>query len=165
MSGPIRCIWRAGAFYPYDASTFRDVNARYAEREIVMLDDAKGRSRNSHDHFFAVVGEAWGTLPEHMRDRLPTPDSLRHYALCKSGYCDVETFVASSKAEALRIAGFVRKGEVIVTIDGPTVTRLTPHSQSQKAMGARVFQESKAACLDVIAGLLETTPDKLSVAA
>lgn len=165
---PIRCVFKQGAFYPYDARTMRDVGKRYAEMEVVMLDDAKGRSKTSHDHFFAVVVEAWQTLPEHLSDRFPTSESLRHYALCKTGFCDVETFTASSRAEALRLTDFIRAGRrdgVQVVVNGASVTRLTPHSQSMKAMGGRVFQESKAAVLDVIAGLLETTADRLELAA
>lgn len=165
---PIQCIFKQGAFHPYDARTMRDVGKRYAEMEVVILDDAKGRSKTSHDHFFATVVEAWHTLPEHLADRFPTSESLRHYALCKSGFCDVETFTASSRAEALRLCDFIRAGRrdgVQVVVNGASVTRLTPHSQSMRAMGGRVFQESKAAVLDVIAGLLETTADRLAVAA
>ena len=168
MAEPIRCVWKGKAFHPYDARTFRDVAARYGEGEVVVLDDAKPRSKVSHDHFFALVAEAHETLPEHLAARFPTPDSLRHYALCKARYCDVDTFVASSKAEAMRLVSFVRTGAqagVQVVCDGPTVTRLTPHSQSLKAMGGKVFQESKSACLEVIADMLETTVAAMAVAA
>lgn len=165
MTSPIPYIWTGDSFRPETRRALAEAQSRYGEGEVVPLDVANPRSRASHDHFFAVVGEAWATLPETMKDRFPTSESLRHYALCMSGHCDVETFVASSRAEALRLASFVRKGEVIVTVDGPTVTRLTPHSQSQKAMGGRVFQQSKADCLDVIAGLLDVPAQALGVAA
>ena len=165
MTGPIPFIWTGEAFAPETPRAHRAASSRFGVGEVVPLDVAHPRSKVSHDHFFALVAEAHGTLPEHLAERFPTPDSLRHYALCMAGYCDVETFIASSRAEALRLAGFVRKGEVIVTVEGATVTRLTPHSQSMKAMGGKVFQESKAACLEIIAGLLETTPEALGRAA
>jgi hypothetical protein len=157
MSGPLQCIWTGEAFKPANRRSLLDAGDRYGAGEIVLIDPERPRSKASHDQFFAIIGEAWESLPEHLSGRFPTPDSLRHYALCKARFCDVETLVASSKAEALRLAGFVRSGAkdgVQVVQDGATVTRLTPHSQSMKAMGAKVFQESKAAVLDVIADLI-----------
>lgn len=162
----LSCIWKdgEGVFKPADARSLREARDTYGDGEVVALDAVKGRSKTSHDHFFAVIVDAWETLPE-SETRFPTAETLRSWALCKSGYCDVETFVASSKAEALKLAGFVRKGNVWVTVNGPQVTRLTPHSQSMKAMGGKVFQESKSAVLDVIGTLLETTPETLARAA
>ena len=160
----IQCVWTGEVYRPLNARQVREANAQHGEGEVVVLDVVKGRSKTSHDHYFAVIEDAWQTLPE-SETRFPTAETLRSWALCKAGYCDVETFVASSRAEALRLAAFVRKGNVWVTIDGPTVARLTPHSQSMKAMGGKVFQESKTACLEVIAGLLDTTADQLARAA
>lgn len=168
MSGPVECIWTGEAFKPSTPYQVRKAAERFGVGEVAPLDVVNPRSKVSHDHFFAVVSDAHGTLPEALSERFPTADSLRHYALCKAGYCDVETFVGSSRAEALRLAAFIGAGArdgVQVVVNGATVTRLTPHSQSMKAMDAKVFQESKAAVLEVIAGLLETTPDKLAAAA
>lgn len=168
MAGPLQCVWTGEAFKPANRRSLLEAGDRYGSGEVVWIDPERPRSKVSHDQFFALVGEAWESLPEHLAARFPTPESLRHYALCKSGHCDVETFVASSKAEAMRLAAFIRSGAkdgVQVVVNGSTVTRLTPHSQSMKAMGAKVFQESKAACLDVIAGLLEVTADDLRRAA
>lgn len=168
MTRPVECIWTGEVFKPANPGQHRAASARFGEGEVVPLDVAHGRSKVSHDHYFAVVTEAHGTLPESLAERFPTPDSLRHYALCKAGYCDVETFVGSSRAEALRLAAFCRAGAkdgVQVVVNGASITRLTPHSQSLKAMGGKVFQESKSAVLETIAGLLETTPDRLAVAA
>ncbi len=168
MSGPLQCIWTGEAFRPASRHAMTEAGNRYGAGEVVLIDPERPRSKVTHDHFFAVVTEAHATLPESMGDRFPTPDSLRHYALCKAGHCDVETFVASSRAEALRLAGFCRAGAkegVQVVVNGASITRLTPHSQSQRAMGAKTFQESKAAVLSAIADLLEATPDKMAVAA
>lgn len=161
---PIECIWTGDVFRPNGPRHLRAATSRFGDGEVVPLDVAHPRSMKSHDHFFSVVQDAWDTLPE-SETRFPTAEALRSWALCKAGYCDVETFVASSKAEALKLASFVRKGNVWVTVNGPQVTRLTPHSQSMKAMGGKVFQESKTKCLEVIAGLLDTSPDQLARAA
>lgn len=168
MSGPLQCIWTGEAFKPANRRTHQDADTRYGAGEVVWFDPERPRSKVSHDHFFAIVGEAWENLPERLAERFPTSDSLRHYALCKSGYCDVETFVAASEAEAPRLAAFIRSGAkdgVQVVVNGASITRLTPHSQSQKAMGAKVFQESKAAVLNVLADLLEVQPEALRRAA
>lgn len=168
MPAPISCIWTGEAFKPSNRRAHQDAEQRFGAGEVVWFDPERPRSKVSHDHFFAVVGDAWGNLPERLAARFPTSDSLRHYALCKGGFCDVETFVGSSRAEALRIAAFIRSGAkdgVQVVVDGATVTRLTPHSQSLKAMGAKTFQESKARVLEIIADLLEVSASDLSVAA
>lgn len=164
MSAPLQCIWTGEAFRPANRRSLEAADDRYGAGEIVWIDPERPRSKVSHDHFFIVVREAWQTLPEHLGSRYPTEDSLRHFALCKAGYCDVETFVASSRAEGLRLAGFIRAGAkdgVQVVVNGPAITRLTPHSQSLKAMGAKVFQESKAAVLEAIADLLDVQPEAL----
>jgi len=158
VTGPIECVWTGDAFEPSTAWHRRAAASRFAQGEVIPLDVWHPRSKASHDQFFALVSEAHGTLPEHLAERFPTPDSLRQYALCKAGYCDVDTFTAASKAEALRLSAFVKRtaGEGIqVVVDGPNVTRLTPHSQSMRAMGGQTFQESKAKCLEVIADLLD----------
>ena len=48
---------------------------------------AEHRSKASHDHFFAIINEAWKNLPEDMGDDFPSPEHLRKWALIKSGFC------------------------------------------------------------------------------
>lgn len=154
-ANPIECTWTGEAFKPATQKAARLAALRYGVGEVVPLTEWRSRSRASHDHFFAVLGDLWATLPEHQAQRWPTPDALRHEALCRKGFCDVATFFASSNAEAQRVAGFIREAGVIVTIEGRAVTKLTPHSQSKSAMGARRFQESKDAILSFVADVLE----------
>lgn len=165
MTAPIQCVWTGEAFKPTTDRFRRAADDRFGVGEVVVLDQVQARSQASHNHYFSCIHEAWASLPEDMAARFPTEDSLRAYALCKAGFCDVETFVASSKAEAQRLAAFVNKGQVLVTVSGPTVTRLTPHSQSMRAMGAKAFHDSKAAVLDVIADLIGVSPEDLRSAA
>lgn len=165
MTPPIQCVWTGEAFKPTSDRFRRAADERFGAGEVVTLDQVQARIQNTHNHYFAVLHEAWASLPEDLSARFPTEESLRSYALCKAGYCDVETFVASSKAEAQRLAAFVNKGNVLVTVMGATVTRLTPHSQSMRAMGAKSFNESKAAVLDVIADLIGVQPEDLRSAA
>ena len=65
-------------------------------------------------------------------------------------------FVASSKAEATRLAAFLRPIDdyAVVSVDHCVVTVWTAQSQSMKAMGKEAFQESKTKVLDYVGSLL-----------
>lgn len=168
MTHPIPCIWTGSVFQPSEPRFVRMAAAEYGQGEVVPLIRQEPRSQRSHDHYFAVVHEAWLNLPEALSQRFPTEDRLRKYALCKAGYCDVETFVASSRAEAVRLSSFLTAGArdgVQIVLNGASITRLTPHSQSLKAMGKRVFQESKDKVLAVLADMIGVEPEALGRAA
>ena len=117
----------------------------------------------SHDHFFASVQEAYNNLPEDLADDFASPEHLRKWALIKAGYRDERSIVASSKAEALRIAAFIRPMDEfsVVVVREATVTQLTAKSQSLRAMGKVEFQRSKDAVFDVLAKLIGTSVDDL----
>ena len=168
MTAPIPCVWTGSAFEPINARFARMADDQHGVGEVVNLAPVEDRSAASHRHYFAAIREAWMNLPEHLADRYPTPESLRHAALNRAGYCDVETFVASSRAEALRLAAFLRSGVrdgVEVVVNGAAITRLTPHSQSMRAMGKERFTASKEAVLNTIAQLIGVTTAALHEAA
>lgn len=168
MTAPIRCVWTGLAYEPVNARFLKVADEQHGVGEVVNLAPVEERSGGSHRHFFVSVNEAWQNLPEHLAGRYPTADSLRHAALCRAGYCDVETFVASSKAEALRLAAFLRSGVrdgVEVVVNGAAITRLTPHSQSMKAMGKETFEASKEAVLNTIAQMIGVRTEELHRAA
>ena len=157
MTAPIPCVWTGRAYEPVSARFLKLADEQHGQGEVVNLAPVEDRSAASHRHYFAAIREAWMNLPEHLADRYPTPESLRHAALNRAGHCDVETFVASSKAEAMRMAGFLRSGVrdgVEVVVNGAAITRLTPHSQSTKAMGKETFEASKEAVLNTISKLI-----------
>lgn len=131
--------------------------------EVYRLEEVQDRSAASHRHYFAAVNNAWANLPENLADRFPSSEHLRKFALCKSGFRDERTFVASSKAEALRLAAFIRPIDdyAIVAVSDRTVTQYTAWSQSQAAMGKAEFQRSKDAVLDVLAEMIGTDPATL----
>lgn len=124
--------------------------------EAYHLEVVEERSAKSHRHYFASLNEAWQNLPDTALERLPTSEHLRKFALIKTGYHDSKSIVASSKAEAQRLAAFVRPAEefVIITVEGATVTVFTAKSQSQKAMGKEMFQASKDAVLSYVSDLI-----------
>lgn len=166
MMQPIPCVWTGEAFIPR-GNLKALVAEHYGEGEVVALEPVEERSSKSHAHYFACVGAAWQTLPDEAMDRFPTASHLRKYALIKAGYRDERSIACSSRAEALRLAAFIKPMDeyAIVTVAGSAVTVHTAKSQSVKAMGSKVFQESKDAVFAVLADLLGVEPTALRKAA
>jgi hypothetical protein len=137
--------------------------AHFTIGELYKLEQIEDRSRVSHNHFFAVLHEAWINLPEEMAERWPTEDHLRKWALIKTGYADQRQHVCSSHAQAVRTAAFIGPMDsfAIITVTNCVLTVWTAQSQSMKAMGKKEFQASKTAVLDYIAGLIDVEPGAL----
>jgi hypothetical protein len=131
----------------------------FGDGEVVTLEVREERSSASHRHYFAQLKEAHDNLPDEIAERLPTPEHLRKYALIRSGYRDERSIVCASKAEALRVAGFVKPLDefAIVTTQGAVVSVWTAKSQSVRAMPKGEFQESKDRVLAYVASLIGTT--------
>lgn len=154
MNAPLPFRWTGEAFEPLPRAR-RACDEAFVIGEVYTLAEEKARSAATHRHYFAMINEAWQTLPEHMASQFPTAEHLRKFALIKTGFADSRQIVAASKAEALRLAAFIRPLDEygVVTVEGAVVTHWTAQSQSTRAMGAKRFQESKTAVLDYIASL------------
>lgn len=166
MSASIPFRWEGDSFVP--ATGFaRRCDELFVVGQVYRLAEQEDRSAASHRHYFACINTAWENLPEAAAGQFPSPEHLRKFALIKAGYADSRTLVASSKAEAVRLAAFVRPLDTfaVVAVSEATVTVWTARSQSAKAMGKRDFQESKDRVLDIIAGLIGTDPATLSAQA
>lgn len=164
MSGPppILCAWDGEAFVPLPRFA-RLADKGYVVGETYPLVVHEDRSQASHRQYFAAVHDAWQNLPEDAAERFPTSEHLRKYALIKAGFRDERSVACSSKAEAQRVAAFIRPMDdfAVVTVSGPLVTVYTAKSQSYRAMGKEDFQRSKEAVLDVLAGMVGVTPGAL----
>lgn len=141
----------------------RVADRQYVVGEIYRLVPEESRSAASHNHQFAEIEEAWRNLPETLAMEFPTSTHLRKFALIKAGYCDKQSIVCSSKAEAVRVAAFIKPIDAyaVVDVSGTVVTRYTAQSQSRRAMGAKVFQESKTAVLDIVSAMVGVKPAAL----
>lgn len=128
---------------------------------------AEHRSKASHDHFFAIVNEAWKSLPEDMADDFPSPEHLRKFALIKAGFCSETRIVCANNGEAMTLATKAKSMDkyAIVSIDGKAVTIWTADSQRKDAMGRQAFQEAKERALHVISDLIGTDAATLKEAA
>lgn len=160
---PFQAIWQDGVLRPLQR--FHDaLVAEFGEGEIVTLERREGRSASSHNHYFAMIGEAWNNLPEHLADRYPTAEHLRKEALIRAGYRDERSIVCASKAEALRVGAFIRPMDefAIVAVSEAVVRVFTAKSQSAKAMGKADFQASKEKVLAILADMIGVAPKALA---
>jgi hypothetical protein len=158
MSGPVLLQWNGEAFQPANRHWARECDKRFVVGEFYTLAEHNDRSRNSHRHFFAAVNDAWRNLPEQYSG-LPFAESAEHlraYALIRTGYCDAHTIVCSTKAEAMRLAAFIRPIDAfsVVDVKEATVTRYVAKSQSMRAIGKEEFSASKSAVLDFLDDLI-----------
>lgn len=127
---------------------------QFGEGEVITLERHEERSDATHRHYFACINEAFNNLPEG-DERFPTPESLRHWALIRSGYCTVSDCVCDTPEQARTVAAFtgVAEGTIVVVRDN-VVRKYTAKSQSIRAMNKDEFQRSKQDVLDTIAELL-----------
>jgi hypothetical protein len=165
-TAPMVFRWHEGAMVPLHRFA-RMAHQQYEPDQTYFLGEVEERSKRSHDHFFATVDEVFDNLPDEFADRWAAPDELRYWALIKTGFHHRSEFVCASKAEAPRLAAFLRQieGYAIVVVRDAVVTRYVAKSQSKKAMGAADFQDSKAKVLDILAELIGVPPEQLSSAA
>lgn len=158
MTAPIMFRYEGeGLFVPASDYWSRRADLIYVVGETYQMVPHEDRSQATHNHFFASIGNAWQNLPDAMLDEYPTAEHLRKKMLVKCGYADERSIVCASKAEAQRVAAFIKPMDeyAIVVVREAVVRVYTAQSQSTKAMGRKLFQESKQAVLDAIDALLE----------
>jgi hypothetical protein len=156
-------------YYTWDGEALVPRHPALCDRHLTVgeeycLVEHHERSRRSHAHYFSCIHAAWLSIPEHLADRFPTSEALRKFALIKAGYADERSIVCASKAEAQRVAAFVKPMDTyaVVVVKEAVVSVFTAKSQSTKAMGRKVFQESKVAVLEYVADLIGVTPEALA---
>lgn len=163
---PIPPLW-----FRFDGEHLIPLRPTMTDRHLVVGEsycfvEHHERSANSHRHFFACLNEAWRNLPDELLDEYPTAEHLRKKALVRKGYADERSIVCGSKAEAQRIAAFMKPMDdfAVVTVRDAVVRVYTAKSQSVKAMGAKEFAASKSDVLDFVADLIGVTTDQLAKA-
>ena len=82
-------------------------HAIYGQGEIITVEEVQERSAKSHAHYFAVITEAWRSLPEAIADDFPSAEHLRKRALIDAGYCTETRMAFKTNAEAIAAAAFV----------------------------------------------------------
>lgn len=163
MTVPLLFTWTGDSFVPLKRFQ-KACDDQFVIGERYLLEETKERSQVSHNHYFASLHDGWLNLPETVAERFPTVEHLRKWCLVRVGFHDQRSIVASTKAEAQRIAAFIRPVDefAVVIVSECTVTIYTAKSQSKKAMGAADFQKSKSAVLDLIANMIGTDAGSLA---
>jgi hypothetical protein len=162
MSVTLPCRWTGEAFEPLPGFRKR-ADAAFVVGQVYHMEPIEERSARTHKHYFFCINEAWQSMPEDFAERFPTPEALRKFALIKAGFADSRQIVAASKAEALRLAAFIRPMDeyAVVSVSGAVVTVWTAQSQSMRAMGKDRFKASKDGVLAAIEELLDLDPGTL----
>ena len=157
--------WDGDAFVPLRGFRLR-CDREFVVGQHYVLEAIEERSAASHRHYFAAINEAWKNLPERVADRYSSPEHLRKAALIHEGYRDERSIVCASKAEAQRVAAFIRPMDsyAVVVVREAVVIVYTAQSQSMRAMGKAAFAKSKDAVLDYVAGLIGTPREALNQA-
>lgn len=141
----------------------KQCNEQFVVGEEYPMTILEARSRNTHNHFFASVHEVWKNLPEDIATDFPSPEHLRKWALCKTGWSIMKNFVCETPDHAKQLALFARSIDeyAVIEVRGNIVRIHEAKSQSAAAMGKEEFQKSKSDVLDKIAELIDVKPAQL----
>lgn len=160
---PVIFEWNGDAMVPLQR--FASLcDRQFAVHERYTLVPHEERSSASHRHFFAALFDCWLNLPEDQAQRWPSVEHFRKWLLIQAGYADERSIACPSKAAALKVAAFVKPMDeyAVVAVSESVVKVFTAQSQSTRAMGPKVFQESKQKVLDIAADLVGVKPETLS---
>jgi hypothetical protein len=144
----------------------RQCDEQFLVNEEYPLTILEARSRASHSHYFACIHENYQNLPEALKDKIPSEEHLRAWALVETGQCTDKYFVCDSPEHALSLGANIRERSplCVITISGNVVRTRDAISQSASAMGKEQFDESKRKVLDYIAGLIGVKRSELEKA-
>ncbi len=155
----ITFVWNGEAMVPQERFAKR-ADQDFVVGEQYRMQVFEMRSWATHNHQFAWIGEAWLNLPENLKGAYPTPEHLRKRALIEAGYYDEEIIDVGTKSGALRVASYARSHDdfALVITRGPLVVIHKAKSQSRRVMDAKTFQESKSKIMEIIAGMIGSSP-------
>ncbi|GAA0589073.1 hypothetical protein [Paenochrobactrum glaciei] len=155
-SMPIMMQWDGEAMVPASSYWASCADRQFVIGEAYKMVEHHDRSGVSHNHYFASITNAWNTLPDHLLVEYPSAEHLRKKMLVKCGYADERSIVCASKADALRVAAFIKPMDehAVVSVREAVVRVYTAQSQSMKAMGKQEFQQSKQSVLEEIDKLI-----------
>jgi hypothetical protein len=160
---PVVFVWTAeGTMVPLPR--FHNLcAAQFSVDEEYALEIVQGRSRASHNHYFAALHEGWLNLAEEYKNDFRSEDHLRDWCLCKAGYCTHTRYVLNTAADARMMHDALKKENhcTIVGVTGNVCIVYHPESQARASMNKERFEESKRAVLDLVASMARTTRREL----
>jgi hypothetical protein len=160
---PVAFIWSGREMVPLDR--FRKLAERqYRAGTEYVLVDHKGRSEESHRHYFACIRAGWQNLPEDQADKYPSPEYLRKKCLVLEGYADQTDHVCEDDEAMAKMITLIRKLDPysVMTRSGNVLTIFTAQSQDHASMGHEAFQTSKTRVLERIASMCGISLEELT---
>lgn len=128
--------------------------------EHYRLNVVEERSIANHNNYFARIHDLWMSIPDPMTAKFPTEEVLRKHALCMTGFRRERKFACESKAEARKLAAWLRPQDrdddyAIISVNDNVVVEWKPLSQSLKGMPTKgQFQASRKAVVAWIEDLI-----------
>lgn len=153
---PIPMRWTGEHMAPLNPHWARRADTTFVVGESYTLVPHEERSSKAHRFYFASIHDMWLSLPDSLSAEFPTSEALRKRALIRTGYRDQRSIVCASKAEAQRVAAFIRPFDSYaeIAVNGAVVVHLTAQSQDLRSMDRQRFRESCDAVLGWISDLL-----------
>ena len=141
--------WDGEAFRPLPRFA-KVADQNFTIGETYTMTEVQERSRNSHNHYFADLQNAYGTLPENIAAQFENVEHFRAHGLIECGFYNQREFICSSRREADRIVKFLSAGAgyAVFSVTHCAIVERTPKSQSMRAMGKADFEASKRAVLE-----------------
>lgn len=166
----IRVHWDGECLVPDRPSDKAQVEERFGQGEVFPVDLDPKRSTRTHNHYFAIIKNAWDNLPERLANEpfARSTETLRKHALISRNYCDIDTIAIGEEIQAARVAGEMRKisrraeNYQVISTQGTVIHVFTAKTQRVNVMGRTEFNKSKTAVIEWLADLIGTTPEKLA---
>lgn len=162
-AAPLPLVYEGAGLFRAPKGYVRRADEQFGAGEYVTMAPVEDRSSARHRAFFAQVRECWQSLPDEAAANFPTDVSLRKAALIATGWCDSETEVFRSNAEARRAADLIRRHMASdawpkIVVNGCVLVILTAKSQAVRAMSKADFDASSDAVLRYLAEKLGVDP-------
>lgn len=145
-------------------------NRQFRPGQEYALIPHQERSAKAHGLYFKCVQICWENLPEHWqrrpdsnRERFPTSNALRKWALVQEGFADEHVTVCDTHEVAMQVAALARTLDEfsIIRVSDNIVTVWVAQSQDHHAMGHEVFQRSMDKTLSRLSDMLGIATDDL----
>lgn len=167
---PVAFIWNSREMVPLDR--FRALaNRQFRAGQEYALVPHQGRSEKAHGLYFKCVEVAWQNLPEQWqrrpdsnRERFPTSNALRKWALVQEGFADEYVTVCDTNEVAMQVAALARTLDEfsVIRVSENIVTVWVAQSQDHHCMGHDEFQRSMDKVLGRLSSMLDISVDKLT---
>lgn len=163
----IQMTWDGEVMRPSAPFWAKRADKAYVIGAQYRLVEEKERSSRSHKFYFSCINSTWENLTDELKERHPSPEHLRHWALIKAGWCDSQTIVLTTPEIAETVAAFTRPIDPfsVVTVRDTTVTIYTAKSQAYRAMDKADFRKSSDDVLRVLSEAIGVSVEQLGQAA